>query len=217
MVTPVCIPILNGGEIYRQPYTTKYIGTVGKIDQFTQKFTEFAKIHGINNHTDVVFMGDGAHWIWNLLNKLCPHAICIIDFYHSTENLNKIVDMLRFHSADKRETFRNECHHLLELGEIGQLEILIKSKTNSSNAKSIDKSLAYFTDNADKMRYGLFRAAGLFIGSGVIEAACKTIVGKRMKNAGMHWSKKNAEGVIALRCAIYSGEFDLFESNSIAA
>jgi len=51
------------------------------------------------------------------------------------------------------------------------------------------------------MRYELFRAAGLFIGSGVIEAAFKTIVGKRMKNAGMHWSKKNAEGVIALRCA----------------
>jgi hypothetical protein len=48
----------------------------------------------------------------------------------------------------------------------------------------------------------------MFIGSGVIEAACKTIVGKRMKNAGMHWSKKNAEGVIALRCTIYSDEFD---------
>ena len=211
-----CIPLLNGGEIYRQPYSTKYIGTVGKVDQFTQQFTEFAIKHGIYRYTDVVFIGDGAHWIWNLLKKLYPNAICIIDFFHAAENLNKIVDALRL-SAKKREKIREECHHLLELGEIGKLELLIKSKSNSSNAESIDKGLAYFTDNADKMRYGLFRAAGLFIGSGVIEAACKTIVGKRMKNAGMHWSKKNAEGVIALRCAIYSDEFDLFDSNPIAA
>jgi hypothetical protein len=212
-----CLPILSGGEIYRIPAATKYIGTVSKIDQFTQQFTEFAKYYGVCSSADVVFIADGAHWIWKLQKKLCPNAICIIDFFHATENLNKIVDKLRFHSADKCETFRNECHHLLELGEIGQLASLIKSKTNSSNAKLIDKLLAYFTENADKMRYGLFRAAGLFIGSGVIEAACKTIVGKRMKNAGMHWSKKNAEGVIALRCAIYSGEFDSFDSNLIAA
>ncbi len=97
---------------------------------------------------------------------------------------------------------------MLELGEISKLESLIRGKTNPSNEVEISKRLTYFTDNSDKMRYGLFRAAGLFIGSGVIEAACKTIVGKRMKNAGMHWSKKNAEGVITLRCAIYSGNFD---------
>jgi len=212
-----CLPILSGGEIYRIPGTTKYTGTVNKIDQFAPQFTEFAKNYGVRSYADVVFISDGAHWIWNMQRKLCPNAVCIIDFFHATENLNKIVDMLRFHSADKREAFREECHHLLELGAIVQLELLIKSKANTSNAQSVDKRLAYFTENADKMRYGLFRAAGLFIGSGVIEAACKTIVGKRMKNAGMHWSKKNAEGVIALRCAIYSDEFDSFDSNLIPA
>ena len=94
---------------------------------------------------------------------------------------------------------------------------MIKGKTNTFNTELIDDSLLYFTENSDKMRYGLFRAAGLFIGSGVIEAACKTIVGKRMKNAGMHWSKKNAEGVIALRCAINSDDFGSDESNATAA
>ena len=59
------------------------------------------------------------------------------------------------------------------------------------------------------MRYGLYRAAGLFIGSRVMEAVCKTIIGKRLKNARMHWSKKNANGVITLRCAICSNEFDI--------
>jgi len=212
-----CLPILSNGEISRVPFTTKYIGTVNKIDQFAPQFTEFAKYYGVCSSADVVFIADGATWIWNMLKKLCPNAICIIDFYHATKNLNIIVDKLRFHSVDKREKFRDECHRFLELGKIDQLELLIKSKTSASNAKSIDKLLDYFTENADKMRYGLFRAAGLFIGSGVIEAACKTIVGKRMKNAGMHWSKKNAEGVIALRCAIYSDELDSFDSNLIPA
>ena len=167
---------MSNGEIHRVPFTTKYTGTVNKIDQFAPQFTEFAKYYGVCSSADVVFIADGASWIWNMLKKLCPNAICIIDFFHATENLNIIVDKLRFHSADKREKFRNECHHFLELGKIDQLELLIKSKTSASNAESIDKLLDYFTENADKMRYGLFRAAGLFIGSGVIEAVCKTIV-----------------------------------------
>jgi hypothetical protein len=78
-----------------------------------------------------------------------------------------------------------------EIREIDQLTGLIRGKMNKSNAKETEKRLAYFTENADKMRYGLYSANGMFSGSGVIEAACKTIVGKRMKNAGMHWSKKN--------------------------
>ena len=212
-----CLPILSDGEIYRLPGTTKYTGTVDKIERFAPQFISFAKSYGVCSSADVVFLADGAPWLWNMQKKLCPNAICIIDFYHATEHLNKIVDILRFHSVDKREAFREGCHHLLELGEIGQLESFIRDKANPSNAEAIGKRLAYFTENADKMRYGLFRAAGLFIGSGVIEAGCKTIVGKRMKNAGMHWSKKNAEGVIALRCAIYSDEFNLCEPESIAA
>ena len=80
---------------------------------------------------------------------------------------------------------------------------LILRKAIDSNRESVEKQLAYFTGNKDKMRYGLFRAAGLFIGSGVIEAGCKTIVENRLNCSGMRWIKKNAANVIALRCAIY--------------
>jgi hypothetical protein len=96
-------------------------------------------------------------------------------------------------------------------------ERLLRGKANQSNEKTVEKKLAYFERNTDRMRYGLFRAVGLFIGSGVMEAACKTIVGKRLKNAGMYWSKKNAKSVIALRCAICSNEFDISENSSSLA
>ena len=200
------LPVLKNGDIERVPDTTKYIGTTGKIDIFRPLFANFLALQGFLNACQIVFLGDGAPWIWKLQQLLCPNAICIIDFFHATENLNKIVDMLRINGS-KREAFRRECHHLLELGEVALLGSRIIGMASPSNKEEIEKKLAYFTDNADKMRYGLFRAAGLFIGSGVVEAACKTIVGKRMKNAGMHWSKKNAEGVIALRCAIHSDEY----------
>ena len=202
------LPMLYGGDIARLPDTTKYTGTVGKIDQFDPQFAEFTERHGVHSDDQIVFIGDGALWIWNMQRKLFPNAICVIDFFHAAEHLNGIVDALTIFAIGKRKEFREKCHHLLELGEIDQLVSLIRGKMRKHNEKQIEKRLAYFTENADKMRYGLFKAAGMFVGSGVIEAACKTIVGKRMKNAGMHWSKKNAEGVIALRCAIYSGEFD---------
>jgi len=201
------LPILNNGDINRVQNTTKYIGTTGKIDIFGPLFAKFLMLQGFLDACQIVFLGDGASWIWKLQQLLCPNAICIIDFFHAAENLYKIIDMLKLNDL-KREAFRQECKHLLQLGDISKLVSRISAMPTASNKKEeVEKKLAYFTDNADKMRYGLFRAAGLFIGSGVVEAACKTIVGKRMKNAGMHWSKKNAEGVIAIRCAIQSGEY----------
>ena len=210
-------PVLNDGNIVRMPNTTKYTGTTGKIDEFRPQFAEFAAFNGMHSADQLVFLSDGARWLKNSQLSLCPGAICIVDLYHAAEHLDDIIDTLRFHSPEKRKEFVDTCRHLLELGDIAQLTTLIRGKKNHSNENTVEKKLAYFENNADRMRYGLFRAVGLFIGSGVMEAACKTIVGKRLKNAGMHWSKKNANGVIALRCAICSGEFNTPEVDPLAA
>ena len=200
-------PILDGGNIARVPGTTKYTGTTEKIGGFFPQFLDFAMQNNMLTADQIVFLSDGATWLRNMQVRLCPTAIFIVDFYHAAEHLDEVIGLLRFHSAEKQEEFAEKCRRQLEFGDIGQLAALIRSKKNSSNEEKVEKKLAYFECNADRMRYGLFRAAGIFIGSGVIEAACKTIVGKRLKNAGMHWSKKNANGVIALRCAICSDEF----------
>jgi len=202
-------PVLEGGKVLRIPETTKYTGTTEKIGGFKPLFTEFSIENGLLTADQIVFLSDGALWLRNMQVKLCPNAIFIVDFYHAAEHLDDVINKLRFRSPEKRKEFADTCRRLLELGDIKQLTALIRSKTNHSNEETVEKKLAYFERNADRMRYGLFRATGLFIGSGVIEAACKTIVGKRLKNAGMHWSKKNANGVIALRCAIYSNEFSV--------
>ena len=209
-------PVLDGGNIVRMPETTKYTGTTEKIAGFGPLFTDFAIQNGMLTAGQVVFLSDGAVWLRNMQLRLCSNAIFIVDYYHAAEHLDGVIGALRFHSSEKRAEFSGTCQSLLERGDISQLTTLIRGKTNQSNEETVEKKLAYFERNADRMRYGLFRAAGIFIGSGVIEAACKTIVGKRLKNAGMHWSKKNANGVIALRCAICSNEYAAPGSNQIA-
>jgi len=202
------LPLLANGSIFRDPGSTLYMGTIEKIGQFTMQMDDFSRNNGIERAGQVVFLSDGALWLENLRNKLFPDSIGIVDFYHASQHLYKISDSLRFYSNKKKKRFLEECYSLLELGEIDRMADLIMRKTIDANRESIEKQLSYFTGNKEKMRYGLFRAAGLFIGSGVIEAGCKTIVENRLNGSGMRWSKKNAANVIALRCAIYSGAYD---------
>ena len=201
------LPLLDNGRIFRDADSTQYMGTIEKVAQFTTQLDSFTKMHGINMVDQVVFLSDGAIWLEKLRTKLFPGSIGIIDLFHARQHLYKLVDSLRFHRKHKRIAFYEECSRLLDLGDINQLVNLILQKVGDSKGEEIDKQLRYFTDNKSKMRYGLFRAAGIFVGSGVVESACKTIVENRLNGSGMRWSKKNAANVIALRCAIYSGRY----------
>jgi len=213
------LPALDKSRnIYRIPGTTQYTATIEKVAPFARQMTEFLVSNGVGNAPQAVFLSDGAIWLSHLPERVFPPHVpllMIIDKYHAIEHLNELVDKLYFYKADPREKFRTEARALLDIGNIPEMVALIKDKASSlkpARREKVDKGLEYFTKNAEKMRYGLFQAVGLFVGSGVVEAACKTVVGKRLKNAGMHWSKKGASIAIALRCAIMSGHFDYCRS-----
>ena len=201
------LPLTNNDRIFREVNSTHYMGTVEKVAQFTTYLDNFSRMYGIGNADQVVFVSDGAIWLEKLRLKLFPNSIGIVDVFHARQHLHKLVDSLGFRKKHTRAAFFDECSLLLDMGDIDSLIALITQKVTGSNREGIDKQLRYFVDNADKMRYGLFRAVGLFIGSGVVESACKTIVENRLNGSGMRWSKKNAANVIALRCAIYSDKF----------
>jgi hypothetical protein len=202
------LPLLNNDGIFREPDSTKYMGTVEKISQFILMFAAFVRSCGVFCADQIVFLSDGAIWLEKLREKLFPNSIGIVDLYHALQHLHKLIALLRFHSNSRKNEFFKKCSHFLNLGDIDRMIALISSKIIDSNRESVEKQLEYFERNKDKMRYGLFRAAGLFIGSGVVESACKTLVENRLNGSGMRWSKKNAANVIALRSAIYSGSFD---------
>jgi hypothetical protein len=205
---PGGLPLLNNNSIFRQPNSAQYMGTVEKVAGFTAQLDAFARTYGVGSADQIVFISDGAPWLEKLRLKLFPNSIGIIDLFHARQHLHKLVDSLDFRKKHTQAAFYDECSHILDLGDIDGLVALISQKATSSNRDEIDGKLNYFVSNKEKMRYGLFRAAGLFIGSGVIESACKTIAENRLNGSGMRWSKKNAENVIALRCAIYSGTYN---------
>ena len=81
---------------------------------------------------------------------------------------------------------------------------------NEDQREDAKKQIGYFRNNASRMRYGEFREQGLFVGSGVVEAGCKTVVGKRLKQSGMEWTVRGANAIIALRCPHLSGRMEEF-------
>jgi hypothetical protein len=88
---------------------------------------------------------------------------------------------------------------------------------DTEQKETLDREVGYFCENAHRMRYATFKRMGMFVGSGVIEAGCKNVIGKRLKQSGMHWSVRGANAIIALRCSIMSGTFDAdFESLLVA-
>ncbi len=79
--------------------------------------------------------------------------------------------------------------------------------------QEVRREIGYFQTNAQRMRYAQFRRQGLFVGSGVVEAGCKTLIGQRLKQSGMRWTVRGANAVIALRCAELSGRWEEFWEN----
>ena len=108
---------------------------------------------------------------------------------------------------------------LLDKGKIEKLVFSLRS-TESANPEVVDKirtEADYFESNAERMRYPKFRRQHLFIGSGVIEAGCKTVIGARLKRSGMFWTMRGANAIIALRCCHLNGRFeDYWEAHRVA-
>ena len=157
-------------------------------------------------------MGDGSHWIWNIANQHFPGAIQIVDLYHAREHLWDLARKL--FPADEAAQKRWLMHKLgwLENGKIEKLTVglgnLADLTTNPELVKAVRSEIEYFDNNRDRMRYPEFRKQNLFVGSGVIEAGCKTVIGSRLKKSGMFWTVRGANAIIALRCCCLSAKFE---------
>jgi hypothetical protein len=155
-----------------------------------------------------VVMGDGAPWIWGMADELFYGATQIVDIFHAREHLFGLGKALFGASSEEAVAWSSARKEELEAGRFDELLAAVKERaaTNDEARKALD----YFTINRARMDYPEFRRRGLMIGSGNVEAGCKTVVGVRLKRAGMHWSVQGANAIIALRCSRLSGRFDDF-------
>ena len=142
-----------------------------------------------------------------------------MDFYHACEHLHKLSRLLFPGDENARRGWTTSAVDLLEKGQIESLVAVLQALVSERPglAEKLNTEAEYFQRNADKMRYPNFRAQGLFIGSGVIEAGCKTVIGSRLKQSGMFWTVQGANRIIALRCCRVSGEFEDFWEQAYCA
>ena len=173
-------PLLTeGGEIYRDKKVS-YMGTVRKVEDFGPMLYRHAVENGLDDMDAVVFLGDGAKWVWGIQNEYFPYALAGLDLYHSTERLNDMIDLLQFKGrvgSDKKQEFKDECIEFLRHGKVHDMLDLIEIvPIKKGNEKKFESAMGYFRSNIERMNYGAFSACGIFVGSGVIEAGCKVIL-----------------------------------------
>ena len=206
------------GKPVRDEASTTYVGQIQDCASFGERLFAEAKRRGLMLAAVLVVLGDGAAWIWNLASQYYPRAIQIVDFYHAKEHLAALSKILFPSEKEKQEKWLAPLGDRLWVGDIeailGKLRRLAYS---GKKGDAIRKEINYFDTNKERMRYFELRQRGLFIGSGVVEAGCKAIIGQRLKQSGMHWSVKGANSIIALRCCVESGYFEDYWENRRAA
>ncbi len=202
------------GKPVRDPESTSYVATLQPAAEFGALLRGEAIKRGMALANLVVFLGDGAAWVWELARVNFPRAVCILDFFHALEHLKLLAQALYGEKTEQSETQWEQWAKTLKEQPDG-LEIVLRQARQAlprrgRQKEAALKQIAYFESNTNRTRYAEYQARGLFIGSGVIEAGCKTVIGLRLKQSGMFWGVPGAQNVLDIRCLLENRQFTLF-------
>jgi len=200
------------GHPIRDPGSTTYVASFQHAENFGSMIRQEARLRGLGRAERVAVLGDGAHWIWNLARINFPQAQQILDFYHACEHLSVLAGAL-FPANEKRVTsVVRKWVKWLENDKV--LHVVAEAQKHlphhGPRRDTATCEMGYFTRNVERMMYGTFKKDGYFIGSGVVEAGCKTVVGKRAKQSGMFWRVYGAQNILNIRCSVMSQTYDLY-------
>ena len=207
------------GRPIRDEDSTSYTAAIEEAAAFGRRIYSEAWRRGWSRARQKVILGDGAAWIWNLAHEYFPGAIEIVDLYHAREHLWELAAKLYPSDEKRRCGWARRLVNTLNAGRIEQLVAALRRFETDDQELTHQLTLEadYFERNAQRMRYREFRRQGLFVGSGVIEAACRTVIASRLKRSGMFWSVRGANAIAALRCSRLSNRFDDYWENRARA
>jgi hypothetical protein len=208
----------SNGFPVRDPASTSFVGAIEPAQEFGQRIYAEAVRRGVYRAQRVVVLGDGAEWIRNLAEEHFPGATLINDLYHAREHVSDLCKILFAPDDKKVLKYRMRWWTDLDNGNVEKIARQAHQANVSDDPQAMEKAtkeIAYLRKNKARMRYAHFRSLGLFVGSGVVEAGCKTIIGFRLKQSGMEWSVRGANAIISLRCLTLSARFeDYWESRT---
>lgn len=197
------------GRPVRDHESTTYVASYAPAADFSLHLRAEARRRGVGAAAQVVFLSDGAAWAEDIGAECFTGSVSILDFYHACERLHELAEALDPTQAKtrlgrwKRLLFRDRIGTVIEQARGWQRERAV-------DPQKVEENLGFLERHQKRMLYGTYRRAGWFIGSGVVEAGCKTVVGKRLKQSGMFWSESGAVGVLNFRTILLSRRFDDF-------
>ena len=206
---------LAPGVFLDEPGPIKYIARRMNAEEFGPFLYTLAQNCGLDRALEVVVLGDGARWIRRLVEQHFPNAVHIVDLYHAREHVWNVANAVHGSGTPQGAAWAKEVDDLLSHGKIEDLVQMIEKlpeiPAESDTSRSVPQIEAdYFRSNAERMRYPAFRAKGMHIGSGIAEAACKTVVSTRAKRSGMRWTPDGLDAILALRTSVLNQSYDPF-------
>ena len=193
------------GFAVRDERSTTYVAGIESSALFGDRIYAEAVARGIEHARRVGVLSDGAAYNRTIAQTHFSEALHIIDLYHAREHLTELGDTLRIQPS--------LCAQWKDLLDAGQIETLCRAAgellpRSGARRNLAGKQIRYFEKNAERMRYADFRVQGLFVGSGLVEAGCRSVVGLRCKKPGMFWSRNGAHAILQTRCSLLSRRYD---------
>lgn len=171
--------------------------------------------HQADRAQELVFVCDGATWIWKLVEQYFPDAVHIVDWYHACQYLYPLAEAL-FATEEQQELWIAEMKALLWEGEVEAVIQVAQAVLTASGAPA-QKLITYYQNNMERMRYAAFRQENYFIGSGTVESGCKQVISMRLKRSGASWSLAGASTTAKARAAWLAGSWDTLLKLPLAA
>jgi hypothetical protein len=183
---------------------------LGDVRGFGADLWRHACEWGYRGASRVAFLADGSHALWAVAARHFQRAIWIVDFWHVCENVGACAQVFYGEGTDvARQWSLQVCGHLRAADVDGALRQVEALHPRGSKARRAAKHVlvTYLTNNRQRMDYPRYEGLGLPIGSGEVEAQCKTLVQARCKQAGMRWHTAGVESLLRVRCALKDGRY----------
>ncbi len=187
-------------------HSLSYVSALLEAERFGEHLWQEAARRGVMEAEEVVVVGDGAHWIWNIAQTQFPQATQVLDWYHASGYVWKAATALWGEEGGERSGWAKQQLDRLWDGKVG--EVLNELNQHVEAGEGVKEALSYYTTHCERMNYAEYRERGLQIGSGSIESGCKQVVSLRLKGAGMIWDASGAEEVAVVRAWLKSGRWE---------
>jgi hypothetical protein len=186
----------------------EYVSYFGGVEEFKKVLFAAAIRAGYGKIAEVVVVGDGAAWIWNMCEELFPDAVQILDFYHLSENTHNYSKLLYTEDEIGRKKWVKDVLDAVTTGKVDEAIKYVEARKLKKVPDGVVNLYTYLINNRDCIDYKVYKEKGYYIGSGAIESGNKMVIQQRMKQSGMRWSVSGGQYIAVLRTKYESNNWE---------